>query len=153
MPDTNSIPSFGIMIRKALGDALSPDAGDNFLAMCSDDIVFQFPFAPVGTVTEVRGIENLTKYLSTVGGLIAFDSLSDPIVHPSQDGETFTVEVTCKGRGKITTERYDQTYVSLIRVRNRKIVQYRDYWNPLILLDAVGGVEPLKSTLAEFING
>lgn len=152
MSDTESIPSFGVMIRHALGDVIAPEAGDDFLSMCSEDIVFQFPYAPAGTVTEVRGLESLTQYLVAVGGLIAFDSLSEPTVHPSKDGQTFTVEFTCKGRNTSTQERYDQTYVSVIRCLDGKIVQYRDYWNPLILLNAFGGVEPLKASLTEFIN-
>ncbi|MBL4733431.1 MAG: hypothetical protein JKY82_12710 [Rhizobiaceae bacterium] len=51
-----------------------------------------------------------------------------------------------------TGARYDQNYISVVRVQGGRIVHYRDYWNPLILLEAVGGVEPLTSNFQEFIN-
>ena len=55
MPTIDTISSFGAMLRHALGDAVSADAGKDFLAMCAEDIRFDFPNAPVGTVSELRG--------------------------------------------------------------------------------------------------
>lgn len=152
MKPNDRIPSFGQMIRLALGDTIAKDAGNDFLSMCAQDVVFRFPFAPDGTVTEVHGLEKLTAYIRAVAGLIGFDSLSPPIVHPSQDGQTFTVEFTCKGHCRENQRPYDQSYISVIRCQNGKIVEYRDYWNPLILLSAVDGVDTLKSFLSEFID-
>ena len=152
MSKTNTIPSFGAMLRYALGDAVSADAGEDFLAMCAEDIVFQFPYAPVGTVTKLQGKDTIADYLPKVGALIAFESMGTPIVHSSKDGETFILEFSCKGSGASTGARYDQDYISVVRVQSGRIVHYRDYWNPLILLEAVGGIEPLTSNFQEFIN-
>ena len=152
MSQTDTIPSFGAMLRLALGDAVKAEAGEDFLAMCDDDIVFEFPYAPAGTVSEIRGRDALAAYLPKVGAMIAFESMSAPVTHASKDGETFTLEFSCKGSGTRTKERYDQDYISVVKVRDGRIVHYRDYWNPLILLQAVGGVETLKSELKEFID-
>ncbi|SLN73586.1 nuclear transport factor 2 family protein [Ruegeria meonggei] len=150
MSDTNTIPSFGAMLRGALGDAIIADAGENFLDMCDEDIVFEFPFKPEGSVRELRGRAAMEAYLPKVGALITFESMSPAITHPSKDGETFVLEFSCKGKGE--AGRYDQNYISVVQVRNGRIVQYRDYWNPLVLLNAVGGVEVLKSKLGDFID-
>ncbi|MCV0425397.1 MAG: nuclear transport factor 2 family protein [Roseibium sp.] len=150
MTEYNTIPSFGAMLRQALGNAIDADAGDDFLAMCSDDVVFQFPFAPKGAVTEIRGRETLTSYLQAAGAMISFESMKAAVVHPSKDGKTFTLEFSCKASGSKTGRRYDQDYVSVVTVQDGRIVRYRDYWNPLVLLDAVGGVETLKSTFKDF---
>jgi uncharacterized protein len=152
MSNTDTIPSFGAMLRHALGDAVAPNAGDDFLAMCADDIVFQLPYVPVGTVTELRGKDVIAEYLPKVGALITFESMGVPIIHPSKDGETFILEFSCKASGANTDTRYDQDYISVIRVRGGLIVHYRDYWNPLILLEAVGGLEAITSNFKEFIN-
>lgn len=150
MSDTNTIPSFGAMLRTALGDSIIADAGDNFLDMCDEEIVFEFPFAPKGSVRELRGREAVAAYLPKAGGLISFDSMSPAITHVCNHGETFVLEFSCKGKGE--AGRYDQNYISVIEVRNRRIVRYRDYWNPLVLLNAVGGIEVLKSKLEDFID-
>jgi len=152
MSDTNTIPSFGAMLRGALGDAIIADAGDNFLQMCAEDIVFQFPFAPAGAVRELRGRDAMAAYLPKAGGLIDFESMSPALAHKSTDGETFVLEFSCRGKGAQTGERYDQDYISVVRVRNGRIAHYRDYWNPLVLLTAVGGIEHLKSGFEEFLD-
>lgn len=150
MSEPNTIPSFGAMLRNALGDAVISEAGENFLEMCAEDIVFQFPFAPDGAVRELRGREVLAAYLPKAGRLINFESMSPAITHRYDDGETFVLEFSCKGAG--AAGRYDQTYISVIEVRNGRITQYRDYWNPLVLLNAVGGIDHLRSGFEEFIS-
>lgn len=152
MATIDTIPSFGALLRYALGDVISADAGKDFLAMCAQDIRFDFPNAPVGTVSELQGKDDLAHYLSKVGALITFESMGMPTVHPSKDNETFILEFSCKASGADTGVRYDQDYISVIRVQKGRIVHYRDYWNPLILLEAVGGLAPLTSNFQEFIN-
>ncbi|MDP5220561.1 nuclear transport factor 2 family protein [Ruegeria sp. 2205SS24-7] len=151
MSDTNNIPSFGAMLRGALGDAIIADAGENFLDMCDEGIVFEFPFSPKGSVRELRGRDTMAAYLPKAGGLISFESMSPAVTHVAKDGETFVLEFSCKGKGE--AGRYDQNYISVIEVKNGRITRYRDYWNPLVLLNAVGGVEVLKSKLGDFIDG
>ncbi len=150
MSDTNNIPSFGAMLRGALGDSIIAEAGENFLDMCDEGIVFEFPFAPEGSVRELRGRDTMAAYLPTAGGLISFESISPAVSHVAKDGETFVLEFSCKGEGE--AGRYDQDYISVIEVQNGRITRYRDYWNPLVLLNAVGGVEVLKSKLGDFID-
>ncbi|MEW2918410.1 nuclear transport factor 2 family protein [Ruegeria sp. ANG10] len=150
MSDTNTIPSFGAMLRDALGDAIIADAGENFLDMCDEDIVFEFPFSPEGSVRELRGRDAMAAYLPKAGGLISFESMSPAITHVARDGETFVLEFSCKGAGE--AGRYDQNYISVIEVKDGRITRYRDYWNPLVLLNAVGGIEVLKSKLEDFID-
>lgn len=47
----------------------------------------------------------------------------------------------CIGRGVATGLHYNQRYISVITVEQGYIVNYLDYWNPLILAEALGGVD------------
>lgn len=152
MPDQQTIPSFGAMLRVALGNSIAVTAGTDFLSMCAEDIVFQFPYAPSGAVVEVQGKPRLAAYLAKVGALITFDAMEMPVMHASKDGETYILEFSCKGHVAATGIIYDQSYISVIRVRDGKILQYRDYWNPLILLEAVGGIDALTADFQEFTH-
>jgi ketosteroid isomerase-like protein len=40
-----------------------------------------------------------------------------------------------------TGKPYNQRYISVIETREGRIVKYRDYWNPLILLRAMNAQE------------
>ncbi|MET1413441.1 nuclear transport factor 2 family protein [Roseibium sp. HPY-6] len=152
MSDTNTIPSFGAMLRDALGDAIIAQAGENFLEMCHENIVFEFPFAPEGSVRALNGRNAMAAYLPKVGELIDFEAMSPAVTHRSADGVTFVLEFSCSGKGAKTGERYDQDYISIIKVQDGRIVHYRDYWNPLVLLNAVGGIERLKSGFEAFLD-
>jgi ketosteroid isomerase-like protein len=44
---------------------------------------------------------------------------------------------------------YDQTYISVVTLRDGRIARYKDYWNPLVALAALGGAEALATSIGE----
>lgn len=60
------------------------------------------------------------------------------------DPELVVLEFSGFGEGVITKEAYDQRYISVIRLRARLIVHYKDYWNPIALVRAIKGAMALK---------
>ena len=138
MPD-DPIPSFSAMLRNALADALAPDA-TTFLDMLAEDGVMEFPFAPPGMTTRLEGRAALGAHLKMLGGIVAFEAMGAPVVHRASD--VFVLEFEGRGRGLKTGKPYAQSYVSVIRVEGGRITQYRDYWNPLVVLDTMGVVIP-----------
>jgi ketosteroid isomerase-like protein len=44
------------------------------------------------------------------------------------------IEFRSQGSGQKTRRPYNQRYINVIRIRDGKIVAYRDYWNPLVAL-------------------
>lgn len=139
-----SIPSFGQMLRQALGDQLDP-AAEGFIDMMAPDGVMEFPFSPAGGETRVEGRAALAAYLKRLSKELAIDEMVDLTVHRGGDAGVFVLEFGCIGRGLKTNEPYRQRYVSVITVRDGHIVRYVDYWNPLTLLRAVGGEAALAS--------
>lgn len=140
--------SFSGLLRAALGDLLMPDA-DTFLDMVADDIVMEFPYAPPAAVPRVTGKAALAEYLPGAASLITIESMSEPVVHRTQDTGVVILEFTCKGHGTETGIAYDQTYISVVTVADGYITQYRDYWNPLIALRAMGGDDAIAAALKE----
>lgn len=135
---TDEIESFSALLRLALGDRIDPDA-TSFLDMLADDVVMDFPYAPPGMATRLDGKAAIARHLQDLGGRIAFDHMGRPTVFATTDPDVTLVEFDGFGRGLSTDEPYDQRYISIIRTRNGRIVHYRDYWNPLVLLRALRG--------------
>lgn len=140
--------ALGALLRRAMGDRLIPDA-EGFLTMCADDIVFEFPFAPERGVHRLEGKKALAAYLPRIGRLIRIDGIEVTTIHRSTDPDVVILEMEATGAGVQTGARYDQRYISVVRMREGKIVHYRDYWNPLILLEAAGGEQALAAALTE----
>jgi uncharacterized protein len=135
---TDSVESFSAMLRKALGNRLAPEAA-TFLDMVADNVVMEFPYAPPGLATRLEGKAAIAQHLDRLADMIAFDRMGEPIIHATTDPEVTIVEVEGFGRGVTTGESYDQRYISVIQTDAGRIVHYRDYWNPLVVLRALRG--------------
>lgn len=136
--------SFSAMLRQALGDRLAADA-TTFVQMMAEDGVMEFPYAPPGAVRRLEGRAAVERHLGSLAGLIEFDRMIDLVVHDTRDAGVVVLEFGCTGRGVATGAPYDQRYVSIIRVRDGRITHYRDYWDPLIVLRALGGADALST--------
>ena len=138
--------SFSAMLRAALGDLLAPGA-DSFAEMMASDAVMEFPFAPAGSVTRVEGRAALERYLSGFGEILRIDRMTGPTVHRGREAGVVILEFGCVGSGVQTGAPYNQTYISVITMRDGRIAHYRDYWNPLVVLAAVGGVDAVNAAI------
>lgn len=67
-------------------------------------------------------------------------------VHSS--GETVVFEFSCTGQGVHTGAPYNQDYISVATLQEGRITRYRDYWNPLVVLTALGGHEAAAAAYA-----
>jgi uncharacterized protein len=133
----DTVMSFSAMLRQALGTRLATDA-DNFVEMFAQEGVMEFPFAPPGVTARLVGRPAIAAHLQSLSGDIAFDHMSDPIVHRTHSLDIFVLEFMGFGHGLKTGAPYEQTYISVIELRDGHIIRYRDYWNPLVLLKTLG---------------
>jgi uncharacterized protein len=62
-----------------------------------------------------------------------------------------TMEEIARGLGVQTGKPYDDRYVAVITIHDRKVTHSRDYWSPQAVLNAVGGIEPLIKSMKEGI--
>ena len=141
------VSSFSELLRAALGDQLDP-AAETLLDMVSADIVFEFPYAPAGSIRRLAGKQAVADHLAKFAGQFQLDSFCLHAVHRSTDGVTSVVQFECDGQELATGRPYLQRYISVIRVENGHIIHYQDYWNPQIVLEAMGGVEAVARVFA-----
>jgi ketosteroid isomerase-like protein len=129
--------SFSGLLRGALGDRLK--AGPEVLDLFTEDVVFEFPYAPDGLPRRLDGIRALAEHLARLGPMLKIGGFALQAVHLAH--ETVVFEFSCEGKGVATGLPYHQDYVSVVTLREGRIARYRDYWNPLIALHALGGAE------------
>lgn len=135
-PDT--MANFADMLRTALGDNLALDA-TTFLTMMAEDGVMEFPYHSAGPALRLEGRAAISAHIANIAGMIEIDGFHDLVVHESREPGVFILELNCTGSGVKTGLPYNQRYVSVITVKDGHIIRYLDYWNPLILHQAMGG--------------
>ena len=129
--------TFSALLRTAL--ELLPDRPEaGLLDMVRDDVVFEFPYAARSMVRRVIGRDGLAEHFAKFSKLFELDRLKLEAVHRSDRGRTVVFEFTAAGRCVATGRPYPQRYVSVVELREGLIARYRDYWNPQVLLDAMG---------------
>jgi ketosteroid isomerase-like protein len=104
---------------------------DALLNQCVDDVVFEFPFAPPSRPKRVEGKAALADYLKTVSGRMTVEGVRNLELHETVQPDVAIVEMTLTGTVRATGAPYEQSYVSVLTVRDGLVVRYRDYWNPL----------------------
>lgn len=147
-PRHDAMLTFSAMLKTALADLLAPDAV-SFVEMFDEDGVMEFPFAPAGGVRRLDGRIALIDYLSELGSLVKIADVSVPTVHHTTEPGTIILEFESQGASVATGRAYRQTYVSIIEVSGGRIVRYRDYWNPLVILGMTADGEPRAAAACE----
>ena len=124
---TTAVDVFGKLARLGVG---ANDSGA-LLDLCADDVVFEFPFAPPGRPMRVEGKPALGDYLKALSSRVRLDGVSNLEIHETVKPDVAIIEMTMTGTVTATGAPYEQSYVSVLTVRDGLIAHYRDYWNPL----------------------
>lgn len=104
------------------------------------DGVLEFPYAPPGWSERFEGREAIwaqmrkfPEHLTISFGEVTFHPVADPDLAIGE----FHGEGTAIGSGRVLS----QDYISVVTSKDGQILRYRDYWNPLRHLEALGGAE------------
>lgn len=125
------------LFRLHLAKFTDPDmTREAYADLFTEDAVQQFPYAPAPYAKEVVGRDAIVEYISNVvrGATdwhfknFEFSNTSDP--------ETIFVEFEGSANVITTGKRYSQLYIGRITLEEGKISCYREFWNPIWIMDA-----------------
>ncbi|HEX8828728.1 MAG TPA: nuclear transport factor 2 family protein [Xanthobacteraceae bacterium] len=111
--------------------------GDHYFDTLDDDVIFEFRYHFPGYPKVVRGRANLMALYLGYGNNIRLHRGDALIVHPSDNGRVVTLEYEVHGEVLATGTPYDNRFVSIATIENRKIVRWRDYMDSLAAWRAI----------------
>ncbi|AMM19733.1 hypothetical protein AX769_05705 [Frondihabitans sp. PAMC 28766] len=103
----------------------------------AEDAVFEFPFAPVGVPKVISGRNALSAHVAHFPKTfdVRFVELT---FHATASPFEAVVDYRAEGTVRATGKAYPQTSVSIVQTNaDGLIVHFRDYWNPLIAIEAM----------------
>ncbi|SFY47716.1 nuclear transport factor 2 family protein [Streptomyces sp. F-1] len=106
-----------------------------WVGLWAKDGLMEFPFAPEGWPRRLAGKEAVAAYMRHYPDHIDLRDFTDLRIHETTDPETIVAEMRGVGRLVETGAPYDMTYIAVVTVRDGRITGYRDYWNPLAVLE------------------
>ncbi|WP_433273401.1 nuclear transport factor 2 family protein [Pseudonocardia xinjiangensis] len=124
-----------------------------FAGLWAETGVLELPFAPPGYPQKVEGRAAVHEYLRAYPDIVDVRAVTEQVMHQSTQPDTVIVEFEVAGTVVATGRPYDMRYIAVIVVRDGEIQVYRDYWNPLAVAEAMGGVDALVAAFTGAENG
>ena len=126
-------PFFALMM-KGLKDFVD---GDHYFDTIADDAEFEFLYRFPGWPEKIRGRENLITLYSGYGNNIKVHKADNLVVHHDKENGVVILEYQVHGKILRTGAAYDNRFVSIVTVKDQKIVRWRDYMDSLAAWQAL----------------
>lgn len=119
-----------------------------WVSMVAEDGAMEFPYAPPGYPQRLDGRTAIADYMRDYPNKVEIASFTIEAFHQTLDPNVVILEFSVDGRAVETGRPYTMRYVGVIRLRDGKIINYRDYWNPLVAAAALGGADAMVAAFA-----
>ncbi|MEU7799898.1 nuclear transport factor 2 family protein [Micromonospora arborensis] len=114
---------------------------ERFVGLMAPDGYIEWPYRPPGVPARVHGRAEIRRHLTeTAEGFIRIVEHRDVVVHETTDPEVVIVEYEAHGTLVATGAAFEQMVIAVFRIRDGQILSYRDYINPLPLLEALASI-------------
>ncbi len=120
-------PFFEIVLR-GLGGLVD---GEHYFDTFADDAIFESRYHFPGWPVTIRGRATLMASLSGYGKTIKLHSGDALVAHRTQNSRVVILEYEVHGVVLSSGAPYDNRFISVITIENRKIVHWRDYMDSL----------------------
>jgi ketosteroid isomerase-like protein len=134
--DFEALRPYTDLVRKGLGDLVD---GDHFFDTIAENALFEFLYDFPGWPREIRGRANLMDAYSGYGDNIKLRNADHLVAHQCQGNRIVILEYEVHGKILATGGPYDNRFVTIISIEQRKIVRWRDYMDSLAAWKALSG--------------
>ena len=111
--------------------------GEHYFDAIADDAVFEFRYIFPGWPQRVNGRDALMALYAGYGKTIVLHGADALVIHRSQDPRVVIIEYEVHGKIIAAGAAYDNRFISVVTIENRKIVHWRDYMDSLAAMTAL----------------
>jgi hypothetical protein len=141
MRDHDRVRSQTTLLARSYLDLLARRKFEDWIELWADDGICEFPFGPASRKLVYEGKDEIYRYMTSFPDKMAIDAIDEMQIHPMLDPERLLAELAIRGRAMPSNRSYDQRYLILVQAKGGKIWRYREYWNPLVSVEAFGGLD------------
>ncbi|GAA3737474.1 nuclear transport factor 2 family protein [Salinactinospora qingdaonensis] len=135
---TPQTPAQRILVRSL--ELLENGDARGWVDLFRPDGVLEFPYAPEGWPKRFEGRDALWAHMSKFPEHLSV-TFSGIVFRETADPYLAIAEFHGNGTALSSGRPFVQEYISVLWSDDTEIVHYRDFWNPLLHLQALGGAE------------
>ncbi|MGV9271500.1 nuclear transport factor 2 family protein [Kitasatospora sp. NPDC003701] len=112
--------------------------GEHFFDLLAEDVVVEYVVSVPGYPRRVRGRQAVADLYRGYGDIMVLHSADELAVHRDPATSVVVLEYAVHGKAVQTGRAYDNHFVSVITIENRRVTHWRDYLDPVAVFRAVG---------------
>jgi uncharacterized protein len=112
--------------------------GEHFFDLLAEDVIIDYIITVPGYPRRVEGRHAVADLYRPYGTTIVLDRCYDLAVHHDQATGVVVLEYASQGRVIPSGAAYNNRYISVLSIVDRKITHWRDCLDPLAVFDAIG---------------
>ncbi|WP_143537980.1 nuclear transport factor 2 family protein, partial [Rothia dentocariosa] len=110
----------------------------HFFNLLAENVVFEYVITVPGYPRLVEGRAAVAELYRPYGQVLVLDRCYDLAVHHDPAQGTVVLEYASEGKVVATGAPYGNRYISVLTLRDREVVHWRDYLDPVAVFDALG---------------
>ena len=130
-----ALDPFFAIVRQGLGGMVD---GDHYFDTIADNAIFEYRYHFPGYPRRIDSRQALMALYAGYGSNILLHGADGLVVHRSQDPRVVILEYEVHGKVIRTGASYDNRFISVVTIEDRKIVHWRDYMDSLAAMTALG---------------
>jgi hypothetical protein len=112
---------------------------DGFVGLFAPDGAIELPFADANLPARLDGQQAIREFsMRAAASPLRIDDLDAVAVHQTSDPEVVIVELVARGTVTTTGRTFATRSIQVFRIRDGKILLFRDYFNPDGLVELLG---------------
>ena len=112
--------------------------GEDYFDLLAEDVVFEYVISVPGYPRRVEGRPNIISLYSGYGDFMRLHSADNLRVYQDREAPVVVLEYEVHGTSVPTGRPYDNRFVSIITITDRKVTHWRDYLDPIAVFEASG---------------
>ncbi|MDQ1425418.1 MAG: hypothetical protein QOD72_2916, partial [Acidimicrobiaceae bacterium] len=112
--------------------------GRHFFDLLAEDVIFDYVISVPGYPRRVEGRRAVAELYRGYGSNMVLRSADELAVHRDREASVIVLEYAVHGQAVETGRSYDNRFVSVITVKDRKVTRWRDYLDPVAIFNAIG---------------
>jgi ketosteroid isomerase-like protein len=112
--------------------------GRHFFDLLAEDVVFEYVISVPGYPRRVEGRQVVAELYRGYGSNMVLRSADELAVYRDREASVLVLEYAVHGQAVLTGRTYDNHFVSVITIKDRKVARWRDYLDPVAVFNAIG---------------
>jgi uncharacterized protein len=119
-----------------------------WIDLFAEDAVVEYPYAAaLNSPARLEGKSAIYSYITEAIAQMENLVFTNVCEYKTLNPNVLLAEVHGEADIIATGRHYQQDYVMRLETKDGKIVHYREYWNPVPFIEAMGGTESLHQSL------